>query len=292
MHEMMTTLMREAPVLTDGAWGTELQQRGLKPGESPEALNLFDSEAVEATARSYVEAGSRVIITNSFGGNRFVLERHGLADRLEEINRSAAEISKRAAGTEARVFASIGPTGKMLMMGEVTEEELREAFAEQARALAAGGADGLVVETMSDLEEAKLALEGCKTTGLPTVVCMVYDAGAEDDRRTMMGISPPDATRELEAAGADAIGSNCGQGIEGFVAICKAIRANTALPIWIKANAGLPEMVDGRTVYRSTPESFAAVVPNLLEAGANFIGGCCGTSPAFIRAMKPILPGS
>ena len=288
MHNTIAKLLKERPVITDGAWGTELQKQGLKPGESPEALNLESPEIVEAVAASYVEAGSQVIITNTFGGTRFTLESHGLADRVAEINRAGAKISKRAAGDKALVFASVGPTGKMLMMGDVTEEELLSAFSEQVQALAAGGADGLVIETMSDLEEAKIALAACKATGLPVVASMVYDAGADFDR-TMMGIPVDQATQELAEAGADVIGSNCGQGIEGFVKLCAKMRANTDLPIWIKGNAGLPKMIEGKAIYKTTPEEFASFAQPLLDAGADFIGGCCGTSPDFIRAVKHCL---
>ena len=288
MHETIKTLLNDHPVITDGAWGTELQKQGLKPGESPEALNLNRPEIVEAVAASYVAAGSRIVITNTFGGTRFTLERHGLADQVTEVNQAGAAISKRAAGDQALVFASVGPTGKMLMMGDVSEEELFDAFSEQAHALLAGGADGLVIETMSDLEEALIALKACKTTGLPVVSSMVYDAGDNFDR-TMMGVSVEQATKALTEAGADVIGSNCGQGIEGFVKLCASMKVHTDLPIWIKGNAGLPEMIDGKAHYKTTPEEFAAVVQPLLDEGADFIGGCCGTSPDFIRAVKRTL---
>ena len=284
MHETIKKLLESRPVVTDGAWGTELQKKGLKPGDSPEALNLERPEVVESVAASYVAAGSQVVLTNTFGGNRFTLESHGLAGKVAEVNRAGAEISKRAANGRALVFASLGPTGKMLMMGDVSEEELFDAFSEQAAALAEGGADGLVIETMSDLEEAKIALAACKATGLPVVASMVYDSGPEMDR-TMMGTPVEQATRELADAGADAVGSNCGQGIEGFVGLCGKIRAVTDLPVWIKGNAGLPEMVDGKAVYKTTPETFASFVRPLLDAGADFIGGCCGTSPDFIRQV-------
>lgn len=288
MHETIRDLLRERPVLIDGAWGTELQKQGLKPGDSPEALNLNQPEIVEAVAASYVKAGSRIIITNTFGGTRFTLERHDLADRVAEVNRAGAALSKHAAGDQALVFASLGPSGKMLMMGDVTEEELLEAFSEQAQALADGGADGLVIETMSDLEEALIALKACKATGLPVVASMVYDAGEHLDR-TMMGISVEQATVALTAAGADVIGSNCGQGIEGFISLCAKMKANTHLPIWIKGNAGLPEMEEGKAVYKITPQQFAASAKPLLDAGADFIGGCCGTSPDFIAELKRAL---
>ncbi len=282
---LIQNLLARGPVLTDGAWGTELQKRGLAIGDFPDAWNLIHPGRVEEVARAYVEAGSQVILTNTFGANRVRLAEHEALGQLEEINRRGVEISRRAAGERARVFASIGPSGKMLMAGEVTAEELRSAFEEQARALAAGGADALVVETMSDLEEATIAVTAARVTGLPVVGCMVFDSGQDKDR-TMMGTTPEQAAQGLEAAGADVIGANCGQGIAGFVTICRRLRAATTRPVWIKANAGLPELLAGRAVYRATPESFAAHVPALAEAGANFLGGCCGTNPDFIRAVS------
>jgi 5-methyltetrahydrofolate--homocysteine methyltransferase len=284
MHDLIQRLLAAGPVLTDGAWGTELQARGLAIGEFPDAWNLTHPEHVEAVARAYVAAGSRVILTNTFGANRVRLAAHGLADQAVELNRRGVEISKRAAGDGVRVFASIGPSGKMLLTDEVTADELAAAFAEQAHALAAGGADALVVETMSDPVEAGLAVTAARTTGLPVVACLVFDSGRDHDR-TMMGTTPEAAATTLMQAGADVIGANCGQGIEGFVKICRRLRAATDRPLWIKANAGLPRMVDGRAVYEVTPEQFAGHVPALLDAGANFIGGCCGTGPAFIAHL-------
>ena len=285
MHETIEKLLADGPVVTDGAWGTQLQQRGLPVGACPDAWNLDQPERVQQVARAYVEAGSQVILTNTFGANRFVLARHGLEEKVAEINRAGVEISKRAAADRALVFASIGPSGVMLMMGEVSPEELQEAFADQARAIAGGGADGIVVETMADPAEARLAVAAARETGLPVVGCMTFDSGANNDR-TMMGTTPEQAAEQLTAAGADCIGSNCGQGISGFVEICRRLRAAAGLPVWIKANAGLPEMVDGETVYTQTPEQFAEHVPELIAAGASFVGGCCGTTPEFIRAVR------
>lgn len=284
MHELIQQLTSAGPVVTDGAWGTQLQARGLGVGACPDEWNLSQPERVEEVAKAYVDAGSQIIITNTFGSTRILLARHNLDDRTVEINRSGAEISRRAAGDRAKVFASIGPSGKMLMMGEVTETELRDAFAEQARALADGGADALVVETMTDPAEAVLAVAAARETGLPVVACMTFDSGADLDR-TMMGTTVEQAAEALTEAGADVIGSNCGQGIEGFVGLCRRLHAATDRPIWIKANAGLPEMVDGKTVYKQTPQGFADYIPELVEAGAAFVGGCCGTSPDFIAAV-------
>lgn len=272
-------------VVTDGAWGTELQARGLASGETPDAWNLTHPERVEEVARAYVDAGSQVILTNTFRANRVALEGAGLASRVAEINRLGVEISRRAAAGRAAVFASIGPSGKMLMTGETSAEALRAAFAEQARALAGAGADALLVETMADLEEARLAIGAARETGLPVAASMVFDAGKKKDR-TMMGATPEQVAAALTEAGADALGANCGCGVAGYVEICRRLSAATTLPVWIKANAGMPELVDGRPVYRMTAEEYAAYVPALVEAGARFIGGCCGTSPGFIRAIK------
>ncbi len=284
MTATLETLLASGPVLTDGAWGTQLQAQGLGTGDFPDGWNLTHPKLVAEVARSYVEAGSRVILTNTFGANRLRLADHGLADRGAEINRRGVEISLEAARGRAKVFASIGPSGKMLMSGETTPEALEDAFAEQARALAAAHADALVVETMSDLAEAKIAVRAAQRTGLPVVACMVFDAGKDKDR-TMMGNTPEQVAEALTAAGADVIGSNCGQGIAGFAAICRRLRSATDRPIWIKANAGPPEMVDGRVVYQTTPGQFAGHAAELIEAGASFLGGCCGTSPEFIRQL-------
>jgi len=277
-------LCASSPVLLDGAWGTELQALGLPPGEGSDAWNLSHPDAVESVARAYVEAGSGIILTNTFGASSIMLARSGLAERADDINRLGAELSRRAAGDTVYVFGSIGPSGRMLMMGDVTAEELHAGFLAQARALQEGGVDALVIETMSDLDEAEIAVRAAVETGLPVVASLVYDAGPDKDR-TMMGVSPAQAVDRLGPAGISAIGANCGQGAEGFIGICRAYRDVTDLPLWMKPNAGLPEMVDGKTVYRSEPRSFAETAATLCREGASFIGGCCGTSPAFIRAL-------
>jgi len=284
MHSLIQELTAQGPIVTDGAWGTELQARGLGSGDFPDAWNLTHPERVEEVARAYVAAGSQIILTNTFGANRLRLGGHAMADRVTEMNRAGVEISWRAAGGWARVFASVGPSGKLLMTGETTEDELSAVFAEQASALAQAGADAIVVETMADLAEARLAVAAVRATGLPVVACMVFDSGKDKDR-TMMGATPEQVAEALTTAGADVIGANCGQGIAGFAAIGKRLRAATDRPIWLKPNAGLPQFVDGRAIYATTPEQFVAHVPELIKAGASFIGGCCGSSPAFIQAI-------
>jgi methionine synthase I (cobalamin-dependent) len=231
-----------------------------------------------------VEAGSQIILSNTFGANRIRLAEAELANRAVDINRAGVELSRRAAGERALVFASMGPTGKLIMNGDITAGEVAAAFAEQAEALAAAGANGLVVETMMDLEETTLAVTAARKTGLPVVACMVFDSGKNQDQ-TMMGSTIEDAVKALTAAGADVIGANCGQGISGFPAMCRRLRAATDRPIWLKPNAGLPQIVAGAAEYDATPAAFSALVPELIAAGANFIGGCCGTGPAFIKAI-------
>ncbi len=271
-------------VLTDGAWGTQLQARGLPPGVCPDTWNLSHPDLVEQVPRAYVEAGSRIVLTNTFRANRLALADHGVTDPVEAINRAGVEISRRASGDRALVFASIGPSGRMLLAGTVTEEALRGAFAEQAGALAAAGADALVVETMADLDEAIIAVLAAKATGLPVVASMVFDSGVDHDR-TMMGVTPEQAAMQLARAGADVVGANCGQGIEGYVGICRRLVNATDRPVWIKANAGLPALVNGEVVYAATPAHFASCARAIANAGASFIGGCCGTTPDFIRAL-------
>jgi methionine synthase I (cobalamin-dependent) len=276
------------PVVADGAWGTELQRFGLEPGAPADLWNLTEPDRVRAVAASYVEAGSRVILTNTFRANRIALSGYGAADSTAEINRAGVRISRDAAAGAAAVFASVGPTGKLLMSGDITEAELRVAFAEQACALAGAGPDAILLETFADLTEATVALEAARSTGLPVIVSFVFDSGRNGDR-TMMGVTPEKAAQAMEAAGASAVGANCGRGISGYIEICSRMRAATSLPIWIKPNAGIPEIMDGRAIYRTSAEEFAARVPDLARAGATFVGGCCGSTPEFIAATVRVL---
>jgi len=282
MHKFFENLLKNPPVILDGAWGTQLQLKGLQPGEVPDGWNLTHPEKVFEVAESYVKAGSKVILTNTFGANRVRLaEAPELVENVREINKRGVQISKSAAGNSVYVFASIGPSGKLLMSGDVSEEDLFNAFLEQTQALAEAGADALVIETMSDIEEAVIAVKAAKLTNLPIVACMVFDSGKDRDR-TMMGNTPEEVAQKLISAGADIIGSNCGQGIETFLKICERLYKASSRPVWIKPNAGLPVMSDGMVCYKTTPEEFASYVPALINAGAGFIGGCCGTTPDFI----------
>ena len=280
---LIDELISGGPALLDGAWGTELQARGLAVGDVPDLWNLEHADRVAEVARAYVDAGSDIILTNTFRANAIALASH--AEHLDRVNRVGVEISKRAAGRRARVFASIGPSGKRLATRELDESLLRAAFEEQARALAAAGADAIVVETMTDLDEARVAVEAALATGLPVVASMVF-GGGKQEHGSPTGVRPERAAEVLSSAGADVIGANCGNGIEGQVPICARLARATDRPVWIKANAGLPVLEGGRLVYRTTPEEFASQLGELLDAGARFIGGCCGTSPAFIAALR------
>jgi methionine synthase I (cobalamin-dependent) len=278
MHEWLA----DGLLITDGAWGTELQARGLPPGAMPDTWNLTHPECVEAVARAYVEAGSQVILTNTFRANAIAM--HGCSeDDLDAINRAGVSLSRQAAG-EALVFASIGPTGKMLLSGEIDSEQVVASFAAQARSLAAAGADALLVETMSDIEEARLAVGAARRTGLPVIVSFAFDSGKNKDR-TMMGATPESVAEAMVEAGADAVGANCGVGIEQVVPICRRLHAACDLPIWIKPNAGLPVMEGTAIRYATSAEFFASHYTSLRNAGAAFLGSCCGSTPEFIRAL-------
>jgi len=271
--------------ILDGAWGTELQKLGLRPGESCERLNLEAPDKVVSVARSYVQAGSDIILTNSFQGNPFTLARHGLEGEVFEINRLAVELSRRAAGDSVKVFASIGPSGKMLVTEEVSSHELLGGFGEQVKGLAAGRPDAVVLETFADLEEWTLAARAVKdNSDLPVVGCLTFDSGP-DKSRTMMGVSVTDAIAAAEELGLDAVGANCGLGVEGYCHIAQSYRQNTDLPVWIKPNAGLPQQQGDRVVYTQTPAEYAQHAKKIIDLGVTFFGGCCGTTPEHIRKL-------
>jgi 5-methyltetrahydrofolate--homocysteine methyltransferase len=282
-------------LVSDGAWGTFLQEKGLAPGECPELWNIERPGDVLDIARSYIDAGADMIETNSFGANAFKLASFNLSSRSAEINKAAAQISRQAAGTNKYVLGSIGPTGKLLMMGDVTPEELYEAFKVQAIGLSDGGADALAIETMSDLEESRIAIRACKENTSCEVICtMTFDKTSESSFHTMMGVTPTQMTLELIQAGADIIGANCGNGIENMIGIVKEIRnALGSVPVLIHANAGAPVFQNGKTLFPESPEQMAGYVDDLIKAGANIIGGCCGTTPHhIIKIVEAVKSGN
>lgn len=277
-------------LVSDGAWGTFLHAKGLKPGECPELWNIDRPDDVFDVAKSYIDAGSDMIETNSFGGSYYKLKGYGLEDRAFEINKAAAEISRKAAGIDKHVLGSIGPTGKMIMMGDVTYEELYEVFKIQATALEAGGADALVIETMSDMDEAKAAVLAAKENTNCEIICtMTFEKSGDKLYNTMMGVSPAEMVQNIIDAGAVIIGANCGNGIQNMIEISQLIREiDKDIPVLIHANAGAPIYKDGETVFPETPDEMAAFVETLVNAGANIIGGCCGTTPEHIRKIAEV----
>jgi len=288
MASILKALKAGKILVSDGAWGTMLQQKGLKPGECPERWNLDHPEAVYEIAESYIRAGSDLVETNSFGGSSIKLEGYGLNKKAYEINKAAAILSRKAAGQKKYVLGSIGPCGKMLMMEEVTVDRLYESFREQAMALEAGGADAIVVETMTDLQEALIAVKAAgENTKLEVACTMTFDKTVTGEYRTMMGISPSEMTRAMIEARVDIIGTNCGHGMKDMEGIVSEIRKTDAgIPILVHANAGIPEYRDGATVYPETPDDMAQLIRPVLLAGAAIVGGCCGTTPEHISKIK------
>lgn len=275
-------------LVSDGAWGTFLYKKGLKSGECPELWCVDRFDDVADIAKSYIEAGADMVETNSFGGTSQKLHGFNLESRAAEINEAAAKASRVAAGDDKWVIASAGPTGKMLVIEEITEEEMYNAFKEQAVALEKGGADAICIETMSDIEEATIAIKATKeNTGLEIICTFTFEKTVQGDYKTMMGVSPEVAALAAIDAGADIIGANCGNGMERMIEIVTQIRkAAPTTPILVHANAGLPQNINGVDHFPETPEMMAANVENLINAGANIIGGCCGTTPSHIKAIK------
>ena len=275
-------------LVSDGAWGTFLQKKGLQPGECPELWCVTRPSDVLDVAKAYIDAGADMIETDSFGGTSYKLEHYKLTDKVSQINEAAAKISRQAAGDTKWVIASVGPTGKMLAMGDVTEQDLYNAFKEQAVALEEGGADAVCIETMSAIDEAVQAIKATReNTELEVICTFTFEKTARGDYRTMMGVTPTDAAKACVEAGAHIIGTNCGNGIDRMIEIVREMRkAAPHTPILVHANAGLPQNIDGVDVFPDAPEKMGQMVKDLVKAGANIVGGCCGTTPAHISAMK------
>ncbi|MFB3906315.1 MAG: homocysteine S-methyltransferase family protein [Acidobacteriota bacterium] len=287
---ILERLKRGDRLVADGAFGTQLQERGLPSGHCPEEFNISHPDIVQAIYRDYYAAGSDFVSTASFGGNRPRLAAHGFGDRVSEFSRRSAELARAACPAGRFVAGSMGPTGELLEpFGAFSEREAYDVFAEQAAALAEGGVDFIIVETMMASQEAQIAVRAAKdTTRLPVAATMSFE-GQNDEFRTSWGVSVEEAAQGLAEAGADMVGANCGLGFDQMVSIVRQMRPATDLPIVAQANAGLPQWVGGRTVYTETPETAAPKIQALLDAGVNVIGGCCGTTPAHIAKIREIV---
>jgi 5-methyltetrahydrofolate--homocysteine methyltransferase len=283
---ILDRLAKGETLIFDGATGTYLQNNGLEPGGSPELMNASDPDTIQGMAKHYFDAGSDIVLTNTFGGNKFMLKRYGAEERLFELNRTAAELARAAAPEGKYVAGSIGPTGEFIEpLGTATEDELYDTFAEMSKAFEAGGADAVMIETQLAIEEAAIAVRAAKeNTGLVVMASMVFDKGPRG-YFTMMGVTPEQAVEGLEEAGADIVGTNCGSGIEKMVEIATRMRAVTDKYLVVQSNAGLPVIRNGETCYLETPEFMAEHYRKLADLPINILGGCCGTTADHIRAL-------
>lgn len=289
----MRERIKQGIFLLDGAMGTQLIARGVEAGRCNDYLNIDSPDTIFEIHRSYFQAGSDAVLTNTFGANKFALARRGFGDKVKEINTAAAKIARRAAGEQKYVLGDIGPSGGFLEpLGDLKPEELKDAFAEQAKALLAGRVDGFIIETETALDEITIVIEAVKSVcgELPVFASMAFDKVA-DGFRTMMGVDVESAVAKIVSLGVDAVGFNCGTAtldeyveLAGkFVSTVKASSANVL--IYAEPNAGKPQLLDGRAVYKVTPEYFVTAIEKIHSAGVNIIGGCCGTGPEHIGAV-------
>jgi 5-methyltetrahydrofolate--homocysteine methyltransferase len=288
VKDLLDRLTAGETLCGDGAWGTQLMARGLRPGDSPEALNLSRPEVLAEVAGFYVEAGAQLITTNTFGGSSLNLETHGLADRTEEINHAAVEAIREVTNDRALISGSVGPTGKILTpYGDTEPAAVSAAFDRQIGALLDAGADLICIETMMDPEEARLAVAAARKRSptIPVIATMTFNATPRGFFTTM-GTTVEQACRVLVDAGADLVGSNCGNGIDAMVELARDFAGHATVPVVIQSNAGLPENLGDELVYPETPDYMAARVDQLMELGVAIIGGCCGTGPDHIRAFR------
>ncbi len=291
MAGLLDRLVGGEILVSDGAMGTMLFERGLKTGECPERWNLERPEVLEEIARLYVQAGSDIVQTNTFGGSPLKLAQYALEDKTEAINSAAVRAVRKVVDDRVYVSASCGPCGRLLKpYGDTNPEEVAESFERQLKAVAAEGVDLICIETMTDLTEATIAIKAARTAApdTPIAATMTFDATPRGFF-TIMGVSVRQAVEGLAEAGADIVGSNCGNGIENMILIAREFKQHSSVPIIIQSNAGLPEMKDGALVYPETPEFMAEKCRELVDMGVSIIGGCCGTTPEHIRAMKAMI---
>jgi len=285
--------------LLDGAMGTQLIARGVEAGKCNDWLNVEMPDMVLEIHRDYFEAGSDAVIANTFGANRYALNRHGCGDKVFEINKAGAEVARKAAGADRYVLGDVGPTGGFLEpLGTLKADHVREAFVEQVKGLLAGGVDGLIVETMTALDEFEIAIDAARSAGggLPVFASMSFDKGGAGFR-TMMGVDVVTAVSKMLSLGVDAVGFNCGTAsLDEYVELSKAYAtaaqaARKEAHIFAEPNAGKPELIDGQAVYKVTPEEFAAACSRIAANGIRILGGCCGSTPEHIRAVADVLKG-
>jgi 5-methyltetrahydrofolate--homocysteine methyltransferase len=288
MIPLIERLKQPKALVADGAMGTILFQRGLKQGENPEKLNLEKSEMLEEISRDYLDAGAEVVQTNTFGASPLKLAPFGLAEKTEEINSNAVRAVRKAVSSRAYISASCGPSGKLLEpYGDVSVDDMSDSYFRQIKVLIEEGVDAICVETMTDLNEALIAVRTAKSisSSIPVIATMTFDATPRGFF-TIMGASVEQAIKGLKEAGADVIGTNCGNGIENMVKIAREMRKLTTLPLIVQSNAGIPVLKNGILNYPETPEFMARFVPELLNIGVKIIGGCCGTTPAHIAKIR------
>jgi 5-methyltetrahydrofolate--homocysteine methyltransferase len=287
---MLERLAQGEVLLSNSAVGTYLQANGLEPGGCPEAMNSSAPEVVLRMSEEHYSSGADMVLTNSFGGNRFMLAKYGYGDRVIELNQLAARHARSKAPWGRFVVGSMGPTGEFLEpLGEVSEAAMYDAFGEQAKSLADGGADVILLETMTAIEEASIGVKAAKeVTGLTVMCTMTFDPGPRGFF-TMMGVTPAQAVQTLSEVGADVVGANCGNGIDNMVEIGRQMREATEGFMCIQSNAGIPQIVKGQIVYPESPEYMAGGFAKLVGLGVNVVGGCCGTTPNHIKCARKLI---
>ena len=286
MTNTFLNVLKSRILVGDGAMGTELIKRGLEPGACPDIWNLDHPDRVLDVLAAYRKAGAETLITDTFGANRWKLAGFGLEARVRDINVAAAKLARKAAGKDAFVLGDIGPTGRFMEpLGTDPRSAFVEVFAEQARALAEGGADAIILETFTSLDEILAGVEAARSAGLPVIASMSFARDAAGTFHTIMGNGVAESAKALDKAGAAVIAANCGLGAESYAEIAAGLASATSRPVMVQPNAGMPQLIGGKTVFPMTPSEFASYVPALAAAGARIIGGCCGTSPEHIRAV-------
>jgi 5-methyltetrahydrofolate--homocysteine methyltransferase len=295
MKKLLQDAVHERPLLGDGAMGTQLMLAGLEQGNCGEAWNLTHPERVMAIQRRYVEAGSECLITNTFGGSRIMLNRHGQSGNVSELNKAGVAVARQAFGDrDGYVLGDIGPFGGLMQpFGEFTQDQVREAFDEQAAALVEAGADAIIIETQTSLEELLLGIEAAKKAGAPCIIgSMAYDVTLDGSTfRTMMGIDPERAAEFMEENGVHVVALNCGTGMDmehARVAV-ERYKSVTSLPVMVQPNGGKPRLENMKVIYDETPEQMVRGLVPLLQAGANVVGACCGSTPDHIRAFRTVM---